>query len=117
MKNILWIKSHSSPFNKRDLEEKEVFKCLVEETLNSFLIKVVPYSVWRSNFVFKILAVWQIGGHSFSGVWKTLMQRTHSSRILTSQPFTRPAVGRKFVFFVDFTEASILRKLFSVDLP
>ncbi len=28
--------------------------------------KVVPYSVWRSNFVLTILAVWQIGGHSLN---------------------------------------------------
>ncbi len=35
-------------------------------------LKVVPYSVWRSNFVLTILAVWQIGGHSFSAVWKAL---------------------------------------------
>ncbi len=77
----------------------------------------MPYSVWRSNFVLTILAVWQTVGHSFSAAWKALKQRTHSSRILTSRPFTRPAAGRKAVFFVDFMEASILRKLFSVDLP
>ncbi len=34
--------------------------------------KVVPYGIWRSNFVLTILAVWQIGGHSFSAVWKAL---------------------------------------------
>ncbi len=81
------------------------------------MVKVVPYSVWRSNFVLTILAVWHIGGHLFSAVWKALKQRTHFSRILTGRPFTRPAAGRKAVFFVDFTEASILRKLFSIDLP
>ena len=79
--------------------------------------KVVPYSFWRSNFVLTILAVWQIGGHSFSTVRKARKQRTHSSRILSSRPFTKPAAGKKAVFFVYFTEASILRKLFSVDLP
>ena len=37
-----------------------------------FTFKVVPYSVWRSKFVLTILAVWQIGGHSYSAVWKAM---------------------------------------------
>ncbi len=36
----------------------------INRLIKIHVVKVVPYSAWRSNFVLTILAVWQIGGHS-----------------------------------------------------
>ncbi len=71
-------RDHNMPFRNSALRilamhetrNRPLWYILINNSVNTPSFKVVPYSVWRSNFVLTILAVCQIGGHSFSAVWK-----------------------------------------------